>query len=971
MNSPTKSPPSGAPKKSLRPTEKNVDPRLKILSEIWTYLHSPLAIGIYVTLLFIFFAKTFYHVRNLNEAGVDQSKFTNLIFQTVEGLDFILTDARFVIRGERPQSDSQVALIAIDDDSLEVVGRWPWNRELMAKLIDNLISYGVKAIALDVIWSEPQENSSVETLNRLDSKLAGLGSTAQQILKEERSRPQPDDVLAETIKKHSDKIVMGIFPTEENERLFLPYTDYCRNEAFNRINGSVFVKPDNITLAVEDTADLFEPLKFNEPFQRIFDDIEKQRAQLFLSRIGKKTEAELNGYEKNRLRIFVSNEVMNYCDRWLITDAKTPGLDGRVDEYYEFWKDFFAILTNPAEIQAKGLATAKFEVLAGLTPEAAIQSFKSKTLSHPVPQHRGWTINLPKFQEAANFSGSFKAEQDNDGKIRRNPLFYRTGNRIGSSFIPSLALQTYLVANPGYQAQVEIGIDPKDKNQKIIKGFRIADVTQDEDKQEVVKVPVDGQGRLKIDYAGPRYTYAHIPARELFTDSPEMRVDQKSLDGVDPVTKKPRNLVNKAAFLKDKIVMIGATAVGIYDLRVTPFDKNFPGPETHVTVLDNLVRKQFIRVDPHEATTMIWVLGMLGVLVAAGVAFAGPFLGFFFVLASEGALVWIDQLLLKRGLVSTMILPALLVLSLYVVMTLYKYFTEERKKKHLRSTFSKYVSPAIVDEILKSPENIELGGKKQRMSVFFSDVRGFTTISEKLDPQMLSHVLNLYLTPMTQIVFANKGTLDKYMGDAVMAFFGAPIAFPDHAKYACRCALQSIKKLREIQKEFAAEGLPMIDIGIGINTSEMNVGNMGSDTVRSYTVMGDGVNLGSRLEGINKEYGTRIIISEFTHEEVKDSFTTREVDSVRVKGKLKPVRIYELISEGKAPEDWQPCLQAFEQGLKEYHQKNFKTALPFFQKALSFREDDEPAKLYIERCETYIQEPPPADWDGVFVMKTK
>lgn len=967
MNSPTQNRTKG----SLKPKEKATNPKLKALVQAWTYLHSPMAIGIYVTLLFVFFAQTFYKVRNQNEAGVNQSKLTSLIFHTVEGLDFMLTDARFLIRGEIPQTDSRVALIAIDDDSLEVVGRWPWNRELMAQVIERLVDHGVKAIALDVIWSEPQENSSLETLDRLSQGLKSLGPVGQSLLEQERARPQPDDVLAETLKKHADKVVLGVFPTDENERFFLPYTDYCRNEAFNRINGSIFVKADNITLAVEDTADLFEPIKFNEPFERIFNDIEKQRSKLFLDRLGKKTEAELNNYERNRMRIFISNEVMNYCDRWLVQDPKLNSADGKVDEYYEFWIDLFKILTSPEETQAKGLATTKFEVLKGLTPEQAIQAFKDKTLSHPVPQHRGWTINLAKLHEAASFSGSFKADQDNDGKIRRNPLFYRTGNRIGSSFIPSLALQTYLVANPGYQAQVEIGVDPKDPKQKIINSFRIADVTQDDDKQKVVDIPVDGQGRLKIDYAGPPFSYAHVPARELLNDSSEMRVDQRSLQGEDPATRKPRNIVNKNQFLKDKIVMIGATAVGIYDLRVTPFDKNFPGPETHVNVLDNLVRQKFIRVDPKEASTMTWALALLGILVAAGVAFTGPFLGFFFVIFSEGALIWIDQILLKKGLVSTMILPALLVLSLYVVMTLYKYFTEERKKKHLRSTFSKYVSPAIVDEILKSPENIELGGKKQKMSVFFSDVRGFTTISEKLDPQMLSHVLNLYLTPMTQIVFANKGTLDKYMGDAVMAFFGAPIGYPDHAKYACRCALQSINKLKEIQKEFAQEGLPMIDIGIGINTSEMNVGNMGSDTVRSYTVMGDGVNLGSRLEGINKEYGTRIIISEFTQAEVQNSFTTREIDSVRVKGKNKPVVIYELISEGKAPSDWTNCLENFRQGLKEYHQKNFQSALKYFKKSLNDRPDDEPSKLYIERCQSYIEEPPPADWDGVFVMKTK
>ena len=257
------------------------------------------------------------------------------------------------------------------------------------------------------------------------------------------------------------------------------------------------------------------------------------------------------------------------------------------------------------------------------------------------------------------------------------------------------------------------------------------------------------------------------------------------------------------------------------------------------------------------------------------------------------------------------------------------------------------------------------------MSVFFSDVRGFTTISEKLDPRVLSDVLNKYLTPMTQIVFANKGTLDKYMGDAVMAFFGAPIVFPDHAKYACRCALQSLEKLRELQKEFKEQGLPEIDIGIGINTAEMSVGNMGSDIVRNYTVMGDAVNLGSRLEGINKEYGTRIIISQFTFEDVKDSFTCREVDWVRVKGKNEPVRIFELICEGKADGPTSGLLQHFSSGFELYHLKKFSEALECFNKALEMKAGDPPSELYVERCQEYLAAPPPENWDGVFVMKTK
>lgn len=931
---------------------------------------SPFAVGILITGVFVFLASTFYHVRGLNESGINQSNFANMVFRAVEAFDFIVADSRFLVRGERRQLDSDVVLVGIDDESLEIVGRWPWSRDLMANMLENLIENKVKAIALDVIWSEAQENSGQATLERLRSRLPNPPTDVQQALEHELSRPQPDDILAETVKKYQDRVVLGVFPTDDTKKFSTPFSDYCRNEAFNRINGSVFVKPDNITLVVEDTADKFEPVKFNLGFERVFEDIQEQTTKAFLKREQKASVSELAPYASNRLRRAINNEVMKYCDRWLEPNG-TAASGGQVDGYYDFWKQFFGDLANPDRALQMKLVPSRFEPLAGLDPESAIATFKKLTLSHPVPQYNSWTINIEKLHEAASFSGCFMADQDNDGKIRKNPLFYRTGNRIGSSFIPSMALQTYLTANPGYQAQIEIDVDPRSPDQKIIKSFRIVDLNKDENEQEVMKIPADYQGRLKINYAGPQRSYAHISAKELLNNSPEMQIEQRGREGIDPVTQKPRNLVNKAEFLKDKIVLIGATAIGIYDLRVTPFEKNFPGPETHVTVIDNLVRGNFLRVDPSEARTMLWALVFLGILISFGVAFTGPLTGFLLVGASGSGLFYLDQFLMKKGLVATMILPALLVVSIYVLMVLYKYFTEERKKRELRQTFSKYVSPAIVDEILKSSENIELGGKKQRMTVFFSDVRGFTTFSEKLDPQVLSDVLNRYLTPMTKIVFENKGTLDKYMGDALMAFFGAPIAYGDHAKYACRCALASIQKLKEIQKEFAAEGLPLIDIGIGLNTSEMSVGNMGSDIVRSYTVMGDGVNLGSRLEGINKEYGTRIIISEFTFEEIKQEFTAREVDWVRVKGKNKPVRIYELICEGQPDPKTADCVRHFCTGFDLYHAKQFQDALREFEAAVQITPDDAPSLLYVERCQELLAEPPPADWDGVYVMKTK
>lgn len=945
----------------------------KAAQRIFGVLTSPLSIGIYVTFLFVLFAQVYYDVRSQNEEGRRFSSWTGQIFRVVQGLDFMLTDARFITRGVKEQPDTKVALIAIDDESIRIMGRWPWSRDMMAKILDQSFKFGAKAVGLDVVWSEPQPTPELDTLNALEKKIQTPTTELKSFIEQKRLEKTPDQKLRDSISQNHERLVLGVFPTDENRKELKPFTDYCRNEAFNRVNGNLFVKIDNFSFLVEDKADLFETLKFNEVFNEIFEGIRNTTIiQMMRDRFHKQDPAELTTTEKNKIMAEIERRYMEYCNNWLTPPSNEPSQASKdnLSDWAVFVK-FFGHLTSANKDEQLQSATAPLSTFVGMTPEAAIEKFKSSVLSHPVPQYESWTINLPEFHDATVFSGAFAADQDDDGKIRRNPLFYRTGNRAGTSFIPSVALQTYLAGNPGYQAVVEIDLDPKNSHQKIIRSFKVIDINKEENEQLVAQIPVDGQGRLKINYAGPSNTYPFIPAKELLSDSETMVVRQRITDPQTGHVGVLEKTVAKKEFLKDRFLILGATAIGVYDLRVTPFDKNYPGPETHLTVLDNLITQDFIRNHPNEPMVMLGVLAIFGILLSTAVAFSGPFLGFFFMLGAEGLMIWLDQVLLRKGLISTSILPALLFISIYILMTLYKYFTEERKKKYLRSTFSKYVSPAIVDEILKDPENIELGGRKQRMSVFFSDVRGFTTISEKLDPQVLSDVLNRYLTPMTQIVFENKGTLDKYMGDALMAFFGAPISYPDHAKYACRTALASLQKLKQIQKEFADAGLPNIDIGIGINTSEMSVGNMGSEIVRNYTVMGDGVNLGSRLEGINKEYGTRIIISEFTRQDLGQDFCVREVDWVRVKGKNEPVRIFELIAEGPTPKDMAAGLERFHKGFQLYHTLQFQAAKTEFEEALKILPDDQPSQLYVERCEEFIIQPPPENWDGVYIMKTK
>jgi adenylate cyclase len=297
---------------------------------------------------------------------------------------------------------------------------------------------------------------------------------------------------------------------------------------------------------------------------------------------------------------------------------------------------------------------------------------------------------------------------------------------------------------------------------------------------------------------------------------------------------------------------------------------------------------------------------------------------------------------------------------------------EEREKRKIRKTFSQYLSPGVIGLIEKDPEKyIRPGGEVRDLTVMFSDIRDFTSLSEGLTPDDLVHLLNQYLTAMTDILFRNLGTLDKYIGDAIMAFWGSPYPQQDHAYRACCCALDMIVGLEELNRKWTEQGRRPIAIGIGLNTGPVNVGNMGSDKRLAWTVMGDNVNLASRLEGMTKQYRSRVIISESTYQQVAHQFIAREVDRIRVKGKKQPVVIYELlaqISEGKA---YAPLLTQFNTALNAYRSQNWPEAAGKFGELLASYPDDGPTQVLLQRCIDFMEEAPGPEWDGVYVMKSK
>jgi adenylate cyclase len=383
-------------------------------------------------------------------------------------------------------------------------------------------------------------------------------------------------------------------------------------------------------------------------------------------------------------------------------------------------------------------------------------------------------------------------------------------------------------------------------------------------------IPIDDFGRMLINYRGPNNTFPMYPVSDI----------------LDRTT--------RAGAFKDKIVLIGATAQGIYDLRVTPFSTNMAGIEKHASVVDTILRGDFIyRTEATVIPLILLFAGILGIYLPrlGAKAGAGLFLALF---VGYGCIVY--YLFLSKGIWLNFTYPSSALVFGYTSQTAYRFFTEERRARDIRKMFSSYVSKRIVDELIRDPSKARLGGERKEITVLFSDIRGFTSFSEKHQPEEVVSMLNEYLGAMTDIVFKYDGTLDKFIGDAIMALWGAPIGQPDHAERAVRCALAMGKRLGELQKKWAAEGKPVLDTGIGINTGEMVVGNMGAEGKKmDYTVIGDHVNLGARVESLTRQYNNHIIITEFTYEKVKDIVEVNKLGSVTVKGKERPLVIYDLV----------------------------------------------------------------------------
>ncbi len=543
----------------------------------------------------------------------------------------------------------------------------------------------------------------------------------------------------------------------------------------------------------------------------------------------------------------------------------------------------------------------------------------------PVPQAFKPRTNLELLAKAAGAQAFFNIIPDRDGTIRR----YNMAIGFNGTYYQPLAAALFGQAVPQAPPMLLV-------TRNGLVGVQ----------WERHFVPTDAKGRMILNYRGPAQSIPHIPA-------------WKILDGTaDP------NLV------KNRYLLVGVTAPTVYDLRVTPYGVAYPGLEIHATALDNMLTQDFIR-RPEWAPLMdiasIWIFAAVTVVflwrartVVTLVSFTVLAIGFvyanqYFLTAKQ---YWLN-----------LVYPMVSFAGTYLALNTYRYLFSDRQKKQIRSAFSKYLDPNVVEQVTANPDRLCLGGERLELSVLFSDIRSFTSISEGLSPDHLVALLNDYLTVMTRIVLHNKGLLDKYIGDAVMAVFGAPYPYPDHPVEACRTALEMHRQLEMLNHSLEKRGLPRLAIGIGINTGDMVAGNMGSQERFDYTVMGDNVNLASRLEGLTKTYGVGTIISQYTQDRVGVHFWTRTLDFVRVKGKNDAVEIFELLASIQEPQPLDYLADYLEM-VDDYRSGRFAEGLEKARVLAAANPEDKTVGLYLDRLQTLAVHPP-AQWDGVWTFTAK
>ncbi len=548
--------------------------------------------------------------------------------------------------------------------------------------------------------------------------------------------------------------------------------------------------------------------------------------------------------------------------------------------------------------------------------------------------------NLAEFQQAAMGAGHINPIVDFDGIFRRVPMIAEYKGAYYESL--SLAMLRALVGNPKV-----VSWFPEEHwfSAKNYQGMEALDLPTG---RGTLRIPVDEEVAALIPYRGYKGSYRYFSVADILAD----RIKPEELKG--------------------KIALIGTTAPGLLDLRATPVSGTYPGVEIHANLISGMLDGALKQRPTYVLGAEVVLLLIGGLTMVLVLPFLSPIRA---TLLSVLVLLFVVTVNLAFWQFGNLVLPLasgiIMVLALFALNMSYGYFVESRSKRQFTELFGQYVPPELVEEMSRNPESYTMDGRNAELTVMFSDVRSFTTLSEGLEPKELTRLMNEYLSAMTAVIRRNRGTLDKYIGDAIMAFWGAPVDDPTHARHAVLTALQMQVALQDLGKTFAARGWPALKIGVGINTGTMTVGDMGSRVRKAYTVMGDAVNLGSRLESLTKQYGVGIIVGEATRKAVSD-VVYRELDRVQVQGKDEPVAIFEPLGlEGDVDKELHTELKLWNQALRAYRAQEWDQADVALLNLTRMAPERTLYAIYIERVAQMRRQPPDTDWNGVWKFETK
>ncbi|MFZ6768751.1 CHASE2 domain-containing protein [Undibacterium sp. Di26W] len=561
-------------------------------------------------------------------------------------------------------------------------------------------------------------------------------------------------------------------------------------------------------------------------------------------------------------------------------------------------------------------------------------------------EYFSFIANMQQLQDAAIAGGFLTPTPDSDGVIRSIPLLAK----YKSNYYEALSLATARVALNATRLKPKFSKDAANLQEDTSKDDEIEAIVLNSSPRKTI--PLEPLLRSLIQYKGKggpdggRFTY---------------------ISAVDVLKKQLPEPV-----LADKIILIGTTAVGLKDLRTAPVGIDYPGVEMHANVIASILDNDFkIRPSDSRSIELIQVI-LLGIVLTFALIRLKPVAAILFTLSSLLTAVAFNYWMYESfDKVLPLATPLLLIFLLFLFVFGWNYVVESRRLRGVVRRFGEYVAPELVAVMADEPDSYTMEGESRELTVMFSDVRGFTTISETLSAVDLREYINIYLTAMSEEIRGNRGTLDKYIGDAVMAFWGAPVRLTDHARRSVESALKMQVTAHRLSQEFVQRGWPALKIGIGLNTGEVRVGDMGSKIRLAYTVMGDAVNLSSRLEGVTKLYGVGIIVGEATKKAAPE-FAYRELDRVRVKGKTQPISIFEPVTElTNLDADTTAILDLWHRALNIFRAQQWDEAEALFQDYLKMRSADVSAQVFLERIAYYRDNPPPADWDGVATFVSK